>query len=201
MSESTKEKILNIALKLFSEKNFKAVSIREIASSCGVNVAAINYHFSNKENLYFQTIIDSILRMENDIKEIYDSLDDKNTALMAEKVFWHFIDNSEHLKNSFKLIISGTDLHQKISEAYPKFSGPPGGEYFGLCIQEELGSISEDDLSWAVRVIFSQIIHKAIVMSNNSMCENLSEVGISKELINEDTKRLVNIVLKDLRKE
>ena len=49
---TTKEKILEAAGAIFGREGFKATTIRRIADSAGVNVAAINYHFRDKEGLY-----------------------------------------------------------------------------------------------------------------------------------------------------
>ena len=40
------------AEQLFAQKGFAAVSVREITSAADSNLAAINYHFGNKMNLY-----------------------------------------------------------------------------------------------------------------------------------------------------
>ncbi len=40
------------AERLFSQKGFAAVSVREITAAADTNLAAINYHFGNKMNLY-----------------------------------------------------------------------------------------------------------------------------------------------------
>ncbi len=50
----TKERILDVAEELFSEKGFNAVGIREISKRAECNVSAINYYFGNKENLYLE---------------------------------------------------------------------------------------------------------------------------------------------------
>jgi len=50
----TKERLLNEAEALFAQKGYNAVSIREITTAAGCNVAAINYHFSSKQNLYLE---------------------------------------------------------------------------------------------------------------------------------------------------
>jgi TetR/AcrR family transcriptional regulator, regulator of cefoperazone and chloramphenicol sensitivity len=49
---TTKEKILLSAADDFAEKGFHAATIRDICESAGVNIAAVNYHFSSKEALY-----------------------------------------------------------------------------------------------------------------------------------------------------
>jgi len=45
-------RLLDAAEAVFAEKGFEAASIREITGSAGCNVAAVNYHFGSKENLY-----------------------------------------------------------------------------------------------------------------------------------------------------
>lgn len=51
-SERTKERILNAAERLFSERGIDGVSVREIAAAAGVQLALISYYFGNKQGLY-----------------------------------------------------------------------------------------------------------------------------------------------------
>ena len=51
-AELTKERILNAAERLFSERGIDGVSLREIASSAGVQLALISYYFRTKAGLY-----------------------------------------------------------------------------------------------------------------------------------------------------
>jgi AcrR family transcriptional regulator len=53
-SNDTKERILNEAETLFAEKGYHAVSVREISAAAKCNLAAMNYHFGHKENLYLE---------------------------------------------------------------------------------------------------------------------------------------------------
>lgn len=50
--QTTKDKILDAATEIFGKEGFKATTIRIIAAAAKVNVAAINYHFRDKEGLY-----------------------------------------------------------------------------------------------------------------------------------------------------
>jgi len=80
---STKQKILKRSHKLFADKGYNGVSIREIASVCDVNVAAINYHFQNKETLYAETIRHSVQNTQEKVKEIFDQLEKKDVDVLA----------------------------------------------------------------------------------------------------------------------
>ena len=52
----TKSKILDAAEELFMEHGFEATSLRLITTAAGVNLAAVNYHFGSKEEL-FQAVL------------------------------------------------------------------------------------------------------------------------------------------------
>ena len=49
-----KERILDTAERLFAQRGYRAVSVREITSAARCNLAAVNYHFGNKRNLYLE---------------------------------------------------------------------------------------------------------------------------------------------------
>ena len=48
---TTRERILDAALDLAARKGADATSMRELAEACGINVAALYYHFDSKETL------------------------------------------------------------------------------------------------------------------------------------------------------
>lgn len=55
-ARATSVRILDAAEALFMEHGFEATSLRAITTSAGVNLAAVNYHFGSKEEL-FQTVL------------------------------------------------------------------------------------------------------------------------------------------------
>ncbi len=59
MELTTKEKILNVALDLFSQKGYKGASIRMISSKVGIRESAIYNHFKNKEDI-LNTIVSTL---------------------------------------------------------------------------------------------------------------------------------------------
>ena len=49
----TRERLLEAAGQVFSERGFRAATVREIVQKAGgANIAAVNYHFRDKEGLY-----------------------------------------------------------------------------------------------------------------------------------------------------
>ena len=51
-NDETKDRILNEAENMFAHKGYHGVTVREITESAKCNLAAVNYHFGNKWNLY-----------------------------------------------------------------------------------------------------------------------------------------------------
>lgn len=54
--DDTRLRILQAAGPLFASQGFEATTIREITSAAEVNLAAVNYHFRSKEDLYVETV-------------------------------------------------------------------------------------------------------------------------------------------------
>ncbi len=61
--ENSKQKILNSATKLFANKGFDAVSVREICKEANVNLCMISYYFGGKKELY-NAIIDDLIEKQ-----------------------------------------------------------------------------------------------------------------------------------------
>jgi TetR/AcrR family transcriptional regulator, regulator of cefoperazone and chloramphenicol sensitivity len=57
--ENTRAKILGAAGEVFAEQGFEGATIRAITERAGVNVAAVNYHFRDKAELYTRVVVDA----------------------------------------------------------------------------------------------------------------------------------------------
>ncbi len=69
---TTKEKITDVALRMFSERGYEAVSIRDICGEVGIKESTLYYHFKNKKD-----ILDSLIeRFKKHIKGLLSHLDE-----------------------------------------------------------------------------------------------------------------------------
>src|SRR5690348_791682 len=55
----TKARLLEAAGEEFAEKGFEAARIRSICRRAGANLAAVNYHFGDKERLYTEAVMEA----------------------------------------------------------------------------------------------------------------------------------------------
>ncbi len=49
---STKQRLLEAACELISARGYKETTVEDICTAAGANIAAVNYHFGSKEDLY-----------------------------------------------------------------------------------------------------------------------------------------------------
>ena len=48
---NTRQRVLEAAGEVFAERGFRAATVREICQRAKANLAAVNYHFGDKERL------------------------------------------------------------------------------------------------------------------------------------------------------
>lgn len=66
-SGDTRGKLLTAAAAVFSEHGYEGATVREICRRAGVNLALVNYHFGDKQELYLEVIrhaLDAAAKME-----------------------------------------------------------------------------------------------------------------------------------------
>ena len=61
---STRARIQQVALELFSERGYEATSLREIAERLGVTKAALYYHFRTKEDIVQSLFEDQLAELD-----------------------------------------------------------------------------------------------------------------------------------------
>ncbi len=173
-ASDTKEKILMQAHDLFSKEGFYGTSVRDIANEAGVNIAAINYHFNNKEALYWETYKFSYNLLNDGIEQL--SKEAKNTAELAWLIFEHMMENGSSVTNTFKMMLNDSlTMPEDFQQTSENNFGPPGGQAIYLKLKAELPSNTpETALIWAVRGIFTYVVHWALMMTT-SYCKEMKK--------------------------
>jgi len=68
--EKVKADLMDAARRHFLQREFKAVSVREIAESAGVNGAMVNYYFGSKQGLYLAMVDELLSSLEASLAEL-----------------------------------------------------------------------------------------------------------------------------------
>ena len=56
VSDDTRQRLLRAAGQLFAEKGKEGATVRDICRAAGANLAAVNYHFRDKDHLYIEAV-------------------------------------------------------------------------------------------------------------------------------------------------
>lgn len=71
----SREKLIEVAGRLFSEKGIDGVSTRDIAGEAHVNISLISYYFQGKEGLYVAVIEDFALKAQMNLQKMMTGFD------------------------------------------------------------------------------------------------------------------------------
>lgn len=105
-----KDRILDEAEKLFADKGFDAVSVREITTAADAHLSAVNYHFDSKHNLYLEVFRQRCLPRAKRILAYLDTLDHQDQPSLEQIVrslaqaFIQGFDNDEERLRHHQLI-------------------------------------------------------------------------------------------------
>ena len=89
-STDTKTRILDAAESLFMEHGFEATSLRSLTTAASVNLAAVNYHFGTKEELFEAVLTRRLDPMNQERIELLERLerDAGGKPMSCEKILF-----------------------------------------------------------------------------------------------------------------
>ncbi len=194
----TRNKIVEVARVLFAEQGFEGTSIREIAKSAEVNLASVNYHFNNKENLFTEVLRQGYVECSSELRRYYD---DNNPCLenILLYLFRYFINKSHDLKCFFKMMLSSQHNHHLTSQGTEdELIGPPGGKVIMEAIMKEVNhELQQEELFWALGTLFGHVVHTVLMYDSCFKKNNLPFTKIDD--LEKRITRLSKIVIEDLR--
>ena len=164
---STKDRLLDAAERLFAEKGFGEVSVRELAAAADVNVAAVNYHFQGKENL-FQEVIRRRFAAQRD--RTLASLADAVTAGGARPgvdpiiraMVGSYLDGALNTGGARVMALIAREMHAS-GEAHHGFMfrdiiAPVFGAFSAALLQARPG-LDREQVTWLIASVIGQIHH------------------------------------------
>ena len=103
--EVRKSLIINAAMKLFEEKSFHEIGMRDIAAEAGVSAASIYRYFPSRDDLFVEALIQDI----NTIETLLEGQLDEGGAIedLAVRVVDYLIDNEATFQMMCHFMIRG----------------------------------------------------------------------------------------------
>ena len=102
---ATRERLLKAAERLFADRGFKKVPVRDICRVARANVAAVNYHFGDKLGLYREVLQSAI----DGMRATNDAAREAGTGQSAEEQLRRYISIFVH-----RVLTPGNDAIHKL---------------------------------------------------------------------------------------
>jgi AcrR family transcriptional regulator len=164
---NTKERLLDAAELLFAERGFDGVSVRELAAAAAVNVAAVNYHFQTKENLYREVLLRRLhFKREASLAVLRATPRDEAGRPDLEQLIRGFVRQyleeilaAPHGANFMRLVAA--EMHDPDHGGETIFSELviPVAHAFQRALVEAVPELGEEEAAWIQASLTAQVIH------------------------------------------
>jgi len=183
-----KERILNSAEWLFCERGYAETSIRDITGRAGCNVAAVNYHFGSKKNLYssiFQRHLSTLMDVRLASINRAMSQDDVSLERLLHAFAISFIEPL--LDKNRSRILMKLMVREIIDPHLPKriFADEmavPTMKSFGRALRKLCPELDDRDVVMSILSVIGQLIHIVHLenMFDDEMIEGLAMPDLSE---------------------
>ena len=193
-STVTKQRILDVAERLCAERGIEAFSVRTVCEEAGANVAAINYHFGNKQNLLEEMFRRRVAPLNEERLRLLDAALLSKSDDLLERVIRSFLGpvirgiatspamDNDSLQNDNN---SGWVVAQFLSRVHAMHNEndiltshyEPVRSRFILAFQHCLPNLTLDELLWRYNMMVGALIYamkgplwmvrRPIIFSNN----------------------------------
>lgn len=165
----SKRRLMDAAEQLFAEKGFEAVSVRDITGLSKTNVAAVNYHFGNRESLLELVMMRYMLPVTEErlarlealerkwpgkvvpLEEIIDALvrplvGQVRKSELSERLFYKL--------NGRIFAMQGDGLPSRIEDQLRQVV-----ERFSKAFAKALPTVPTEELTWRIHFLVGGMIH------------------------------------------
>ena len=164
----TRERIIDAAERLFADRGFDLVSLRDITSDAGANVASVNYHFGSKENLIAAVCERHVIPIMEGRLQMLDEAEDRHgeKPIPVEEILQAFLrpllshlaenEFNEALFCKFMGRMSGEQscMPKSVEPLFFKMAGR-----YSKAIRASVPTLSEEEALWRIHFSFGVVTH------------------------------------------
>jgi AcrR family transcriptional regulator len=164
--KDTRAALLECAEALFLAHGFEGVSIRQITAATGTNVAAVNYHFNGKTNLYREILGQRLDEIVREKLTMLKELDEQQPSADLEQIL------TTYIRSYFDSFLISRDSDRLLQTIYREM-GPdavasdlvtarlvkPIHQAFQKTILNACPELNEEHVSFCVSSITGQVLH------------------------------------------
>jgi len=172
----TRDRLLHASEQLFASRGFKDVTVRDIARAARANVAAVNYHFGDKQGLYrevLQVAIDAIRETNEAGRRAAEGQPPAEQLRRYLSVFLRRVLNPEY-ETVHRLIQREIDHPTPAMDALVEQAARPRLEFLGAVVAELMECDPADPR--VLRCVGSILAQTIIWVRKNPIAERLGFV-------------------------
>jgi AcrR family transcriptional regulator len=203
---ATRQRLLEAAELLFSERGFEKVSVRDITERAGANVAAVNYHFGNREGLVGQVMaryinpvneeriarLDALERMAGRKPVALEEILDAFVRPFATQVRRSELSERLFYKLMGRIFGDGQDqLPAPVMEGLGAML-----DRFRKAFGKALADLPEEDLLWRIHFTMGAMVH---MMSHGETLHRLSGGASGTPSMEQTLSRLIRYAAAGMR--
>ncbi|MGV9311874.1 TetR/AcrR family transcriptional regulator [Streptomyces sp. NPDC003691] len=197
----TKDRILDVAERLFGERGYASTSLRAVTEAAGANVAAVNYHFGSKEGLLRAVVARAMRPVNEERRRLLDGFLADGTPDAADLV-GAFVRTGAHLAGG------GASGSPAVTRLLGRVMCEPDPEIRRLFAQEvesvegrylaelarALPSLSPEDVTFRYRTMVGLLaLHQAGALAD--LAPHGTAAALAPVEPDQETERLVGAVL------
>ena len=159
----TKERILDTAERLFAERGYAAISLRQVIAAAEVNLAAVHYHFGTKEDLLDAVVLRKVAPVNAARLAWLERIESKAGAgpLRVEDVLESFLlptaetaqRNPEFVRLMGRMLTEGmmpSLVEKHFQEMVMRFAG---------ALRRAIPNLAQQELMWRVHFMIGATAH------------------------------------------
>lgn len=168
--EARRQQILNVAVRLFSQRGFRGTTTKEIAQAAGISEAMVFRHFATKEELY-AAILDykaCAVGLEDPCALVADAVARKDDRAVFETLAYTALQQHENDTEFMRLLLHSALEEHQLAQMFWDRNVLRMYEFLSGYVRERQrdGAFREVDPKTVVRAFIGMIIHHSL---NNNL--------------------------------